>query len=95
MLLEIARHYQIPIYGLNFREKPDMAKAYLEKMGDPFIMVGMDTTGKVASRLGVDAAPQTFLVDKQGRIRYHHAGTLSKSMWEEVLLPLVRKYMEE
>lgn len=79
-LLQLARE-GVNIYGLNYKDKPKAARAWLLTWGNPYKMVGADVAGKVAIDLGVYGAPETFLIDKAGYVRYRHVGVLTKDIW--------------
>jgi len=72
----------IPIVGLNWRDEADKAKAMLERLGNPFIQIGFDPDSKVAINWGVYGAPETFLIDEQGKILAKHAGGITPQIWD-------------
>lgn len=89
-LLQLARE-GVAIYGLNYKDKADDASTWLAEWGNPYKAVGSDLSGKVAIDLGVYGAPETFLVDKAGVIRYRHVGVLNASIWQQEFLPLIKQ----
>ena len=89
-LLQLARE-GVLIYGLNYKDKPDDASTWLAEWGNPYKVVGMDITGKVAIDLGVYGAPETFLVDTSGIIRYRHVGVLNPAIWQHEFVPLIKQ----
>jgi len=84
----------VPIYGVNYKDKPEDAKRFLTSLGNPFIAIGADKNGKLAIDLGVYGYPETFIVDANGIIRYRHAGPINKPDWEQTLLPIVKKLQQ-
>ena len=92
LLETIASRFHVPIYSLNFQDGSIAAKAWLGRYGNPYVAIGMDTSGSVARKMGVYGTPQTFLIDKQGIIRYQHIGILTQTDWDMVLWPLVQQY---
>ncbi|MFZ4076864.1 MAG: DsbE family thiol:disulfide interchange protein [Legionellaceae bacterium] len=84
----------VALYGLNYKDKASDAKAWLEEWGDPYQAIGQDITGRVAIDLGVYGAPETFLIDQQGIIRYRHVGALNATLWKKEFLPRI-KALEE
>lgn len=81
----------IPIYGLNYKDKQQNALAWLKEWGNPYKSVGEDREGRVAIDLGVYGAPETFLIDKNGIIRYRHVGVLNEQNWDKEFLPLIKE----
>jgi cytochrome c biogenesis protein CcmG/thiol:disulfide interchange protein DsbE len=90
-LMEIAESGAIPIFGVDWRDKPGAGAAWLERYGDPYSLIGVDADSRLAIDLGVTGAPESFLVDTEGRIRYKHVGPITSEVWTETLLPLVRR----
>jgi cytochrome c biogenesis protein CcmG/thiol:disulfide interchange protein DsbE len=90
ILMNIAAN-GVPIYGVNYKDKPEDAKRFLTQLGNPFAAIGADRDGKLAIDLGVYGYPETFIVDANGIIRYRHAGPISKPDWEQTLGPIVKK----
>ncbi|OGT44963.1 MAG: hypothetical protein A3E83_04250 [Gammaproteobacteria bacterium RIFCSPHIGHO2_12_FULL_41_20] len=95
VLLDIKENYHVPIYSIDYRDKTEVARAWLIKLGNPYLATGEDKTGEVAIDLGVYGTPETFIIDANGRIRYRHVGRLDQETWEKVLWPLVQKYNKE
>jgi cytochrome c biogenesis protein CcmG, thiol:disulfide interchange protein DsbE len=77
----------VPLYGLNYKDSPSEATRWLQTWGNPYALSGMDLDGHVGLNLGVYGTPETFLIDKEGVIRYRHVGALNADAWENILLP--------
>ena len=91
LLMAMAREGFVPIHGLNYKDPPADADAWLAALGDPYQRTGADVDGRVAIDWGVYGVPETFVIDADGRIAYKHVGPLSPSFVESTLLPLVRR----
>jgi cytochrome c biogenesis protein CcmG, thiol:disulfide interchange protein DsbE len=91
VLVEFSRSGTVPIYGLNYKDKPDAAAAWLGKHGNPYTVSIVDADGRVGIDYGVYGVPETFLIDKQGVIRYKHIGPVTPDVLNHKILPLVRK----
>ncbi|NKB46274.1 MAG: DsbE family thiol:disulfide interchange protein [Legionellales bacterium] len=91
LLLQLARQEQIPIYGLNYKDAPLDAVDWLQQLGNPYTAIGADHLGKVAIDLGVYGAPETFLIDGQGIVRYRHVGVLTSAIWQTEFLPRIEQ----
>ena len=91
LLMELAVTGKVALHGVNYKDKTEDARAWLDELGDPFLRIGADRDGRVGIDLGVYGVPETFVVDRTGRIRYKHVGPISQSDLEKYLLPLVEK----
>lgn len=91
VLLQLAQDRVLPIVGLNYKDEPGAARAWLAKHGDPFVQVVADRTGAVAFDYGVYGVPETFLIDRTGTIRFKHVGPLTPEIVTGRLLPLIRE----
>jgi cytochrome c biogenesis protein CcmG/thiol:disulfide interchange protein DsbE len=91
LLMELSAQ-KVPIYGINYKDKSKDAKHWLALWGNPYLLVWQDKLGKLGMDLGVYGAPETFLIDKQGIIRYRHVGVLTSQVWVETLGPLMRHW---
>jgi len=81
----------VPIYGLNYKDVAAKAKQYLADYGNPYLANAFDETGRVGIEWGVYGAPETFLIDKEGIIRYKHIGPLTREDVESRILPMIRQ----
>ncbi|CAA7621513.1 Thiol:disulfide interchange protein DsbE [Magnetospirillum sp. LM-5] len=82
----------VPIHGIDWRDDPVEGAKWLKKHGDPYARVGSDPApGRTAIDFGVTGAPETFVVDKNGIIRYKHIGPVDMRVWEKTLLPIIRE----
>lgn len=95
VLVQLARTGQVDIYGLNWKDERDKATIWLRRLGDPYTATAFDEIGRTAIDLGVYGAPETFVVDTKGLIRYKHAGPLSVELLNEKILPLVQQLKAE
>src|SRR5882672_10806324 len=91
LLVALSRQHAVPIFGLNYKDKPDDAAAWLDNMGDPYVRTGADLDGRVGIDWGVYGVPETFVVDRTGRIAYKHIGPLTREALENTLLPMIEK----
>ncbi|EHL31451.1 DsbE family thiol:disulfide interchange protein [Legionella drancourtii] len=89
-MLQLARE-GVPIYGLNYKDRAEDALQWLAQWGNPYKLVAQDRDGKVAIDLGVYGAPETFVVDKKGIIRYRHAGIMNQELWQKEIKPLMEQ----
>ncbi|HDR1344936.1 TPA: DsbE family thiol:disulfide interchange protein [Pasteurella multocida] len=92
-LMQLAK--SMPIVGLNYRDNPQNALAMLNQLGNPFQLVINDSRGELALNLGVDGAPETYLIDQYGVIRYRYSGPLTSEVWQEMFIPEWQKLEAE
>ena len=91
-LMNLKKNDVIPVYGIDWREEdPDAGPAWLKRRGDPYTLTGDDPDSKAAIAFGVTGAPETFVVDRQGVIRYKHIGPLTAESWTRTLWPMIEE----
>jgi len=91
VLVELARQNVVPIVGLNYKDKSDDAKAWLKQFGDPYVMSLVDAKGQIGIDYGVYGVPETYLIDRDGVIRYKKIGPVTPDTVREKILPLVKQ----
>jgi cytochrome c biogenesis protein CcmG/thiol:disulfide interchange protein DsbE len=89
LLVELARSGTVKVYGLNYKDKREDALGLLRKSGDPYVTSLYDTEGLVGIDFGVYGVPETFVIDKQGVIRFKQIGPITREALRDTLLPLV------
>lgn len=90
-LVAFAEQFDVPLVGLNYKDVPEDAMAWLERHGNPFDAVISDVAGDVGLDFGVYGVPETFVIDAEGRVRYKHVGPLDRTSMQEKFLPAVRE----
>lgn len=93
-LVQFAATHDIPVVGLNYKDVPEDASAWLVRHGNPFDTVISDVEGVVGLDFGVYGVPETFVIDAQGNVRYKHVGPLDAQSMQEKFLPAVRSVAE-
>ncbi|WP_420334548.1 DsbE family thiol:disulfide interchange protein [Roseibium sp.] len=91
LLEDLARVDGIQLLGINYKDKPENARRFLGSLGNPYDRIGADDAGRTAIEWGVYGVPETFVIDKQGTIRYKFIGPLSPASYQEVFLPELSK----
>jgi cytochrome c biogenesis protein CcmG, thiol:disulfide interchange protein DsbE len=91
MLVEYARTGLIPIYGVDYKDDRAAARRWLEEFGNPYAGVAFDAEGRTSIDYGVYGAPETFLIDKNGVIRFKQIGPVTKEVWENKIVPLAKQ----
>jgi cytochrome c biogenesis protein CcmG/thiol:disulfide interchange protein DsbE len=81
----------VPIHGLNYKDRPEDAEQWLADLGDPYTRTGADRDGQVGIDWGVYGVPETFVIDRHGRIAYKHIGPVTEEVLEKKLRPLIAR----
>jgi cytochrome c biogenesis protein CcmG/thiol:disulfide interchange protein DsbE len=85
----------VPIYGVNYKDEDQDALRWLQELGNPYRLNIVDADGSLGLDLGVYGAPETYLVDAGGVIRYRHVGVVDERVWRDILQPLYQELLEE
>lgn len=91
LFVELKAKGVVPIHGINYKDQPDAAARWLDELGDPYTRTGADLDGRVAIDWGVYGVPETFLIDREGRIAYKQIGPITPQILEEKILPVLRR----
>jgi cytochrome c biogenesis protein CcmG/thiol:disulfide interchange protein DsbE len=90
VLVEFSRSHSVPIVGLDYKDDRDAGLKWLERFGNPYALSAFDADGRVAIDYGVYGAPETFVIDKEGVIRYKQIGPITREALDEKILPLLK-----
>jgi cytochrome c biogenesis protein CcmG/thiol:disulfide interchange protein DsbE len=85
----------VRIVGMNYKDDRQKAVDWLNRLGNPYALNLFDGDGMAGLDLGVYGAPETFLIDGKGIIRYRHAGDLNETVWQNEVKPLWDRYSQE
>ena len=88
-LLAISRQHVVPIIGLDYMDDREKAKQFLEQLGNPYTAVAFDADSRTTIDWGVYGAPETFLVDAQGRVIFKFVSPMTQEVWEKEFLPRI------
>ena len=91
MLVDLAKSNAVPIYGLNYKDQRDAGLKWLTEHGNPYVVSAFDQDGRVGIDYGVYGVPETFLIDKNGVIRYKHIGPVTSDAVQNIILPKVKE----
>ncbi|KOR29501.1 thiol:disulfide interchange protein [Achromatium sp. WMS1] len=94
VLMQLAQN-GIPIYGLNYKDERPAAIELLKDYGNPYVVSAFDADGRVGIDWGVYGTPETFIIDRQGVIRYKHTGPISPNDAANIINPWVQKLRTE
>ena len=89
VLMALASQHIVPIYGVDYKDKREDGEEWLRHGGDPYVLSVSDTEGRVGIDYGVYGVPETYVIDKQGVIRYKQIGAVTHESLQRIILPLV------
>ena len=95
MITRMANEGIVPVYGLNWKDEKTDAKAWLKELGNPYSRIGWDLSGRVGIDWGVYGVPETYIIGKQGHIRYKHVGPILRDTLNETLIPIIQELQAE
>jgi len=81
----------LPVYGINYKNEPAEASAWLAKYGNPYTLIGSDFDGRIGVEFGVTGMPESFIIDRNGVIRYKQVGVITSATLEKTILPLIAR----
>lgn len=94
-MVELAQNSRVPLIGLNYKDSPGDAMPWLEKLGNPYTHLLDDRQGSVGLDWGVYGVPETFVIDRLGRIRYKHVGPVDAAALQGNLLTIIDQLQRE
>lgn len=95
-LMALSKEQQVVIVGVNYKDEPAAAQAFLTKHGgNPYQQIIADVDGNLGLDLGVYGAPETYIVDQQGHIRYRLAGVVAPEVWQQQLWPCYQAVLQQ
>ena len=91
LFMELKENRVVPVHGINYKDKPEDAEKWLNELGDPYTRTGADINGRVGIDWGVYGVPETFVIDRDGRIAYKHIGALTPEVLRIKIIPLINE----
>lgn len=95
VLMRMAQAGDVPIYGMDYKDRRDDALIWLRRHGNPYPLTAVDEAGRVGINYGVYGVPETYVIDKQGVIRYKQIGPLDDVVVTKTILPLVKELQRQ
>ena len=89
VLMQLAKEAKATLYGIAYKDKPEASRAFLAESGDPFARIAVDAGGRTAIDFGLYGVPETYIVDRDGIIRYRQVGPLDPDTLTRTVLPLL------
>ena len=87
ILEDLSQRKDLALYGVDYKDTPQKARALLDELGNPFARLAIDQPGRVAIDWGVTGVPETFVIDGKGVVKAHVAGPLTPEIVQSIILP--------
>jgi cytochrome c biogenesis protein CcmG/thiol:disulfide interchange protein DsbE len=91
LLMQLAEDPNLRVVGINYKDEPENARRFLGRYGNPFAAVGADRNGRAAIEWGGYGVPETFVVDRAGRIAFKLVGAITADNLARTLKPAIAK----
>ena len=91
LLVQFSKSDNLLIYGLDYKDDRKAALQWLDELGNPYVLSASDTDGRVAIDYGVYGAPESYLIDRNGVIRFKQIGPITEDVWQKQILPLAKQ----
>ena len=91
LLMRLAEEGKVTLWGVAYKDRPEDSQKFLSQLGDPYQRIAVDRDGRVAIDFGVYGVPETYVIDREGRIRFRQVGPISPADWDQKLAPLLRQ----
>lgn len=91
VFMELKKQGAVPIHGINYKDQPRDAAKWLDDLGDPYTRTGADLTGRVSIEWGVYGVPETFVIDREGRIAFKQVGPVTPEIYRDKIAPLIEE----
>lgn len=90
-ITRLAEEAKVRVYGLNYKDTEKDARAWLRRLGNPYTAIGADRSGRVGIEWGVTGLPETFIVDKDGVIRFKYVGIITAKVLTDSIFPIIER----
>ncbi len=91
LLVQYAKTGAVPIYGVDYKDERAAALQWLDEFGNPYTLTAFDVDGRVSIDYGVYGAPESYLIDRSGVIRFKQIGPINEDVWQNKILPLAKE----
>ena len=92
---KVTKEEKLPVYGINWKDKQEQAQGWIKELGNPYARIGFDPDNKAGIEWGIYGVPETYVIDRNGRVRFKYVGPVFEETLKDTILPLVRTLREE
>ena len=93
IITDLANRNLVDIFGLNYKDQPQDARRWLQQFGNPYSASLMDIDGRVGIDWGVYGVPETFVIGRDGQIKYKHIGPVTQESLEHEVIPAIKELL--
>jgi len=94
VITQLAETGLVDIIGLDYKDQPEDGRDWLKQFGNPYTVSLIDLDGRVGIDWGVYGVPETFIMGKDGLIKYKHIGPVTKSSLKETIIPMLNELLK-
>jgi len=94
LLFSLGKDYGVPVYGIAFKDRPADTAKYIQEMGSPYAKIGLDESGRTGLDFGLMGVPETFILDKNGIVRYRLPMPLDPDRIRNEIGPLLKSLQQ-
>jgi cytochrome c biogenesis protein CcmG/thiol:disulfide interchange protein DsbE len=94
LLFDLGKDFGVPVYGIAFKDRPADTAAYIKEMGSPYAKIGLDESGRTGLDFGLMGVPETFILDKNGIVRYRLPMPLDADRIAKEIAPLLKSLQQ-
>jgi cytochrome c biogenesis protein CcmG, thiol:disulfide interchange protein DsbE len=94
LLFALGKDYGVPVYGIAFKDRPADTAKYIQELGSPYAKIGLDESGRTGLDFGLMGVPETFILDKDGVVRYRLAMPIDPARIEKEIGPLLKSLQQ-
>ena len=86
LLMGLSKNQSIKLIGLNYKDKLNNAKDFINEFGNPYSQIIIDNDGTLSVEFGAYGVPETFIIDKNKKIIKRFVGPINQKIVEEIRL---------
>ncbi len=90
VLMRLKAEKAVPVIGIAYKDKPEDTQRFLAQLGDPFQRIGVDQSGRLGLDFGVYGVPETYVIGKDGRIRFRQVSVITPEAWKGTIQPMIK-----
>ncbi len=94
MLAQLGAEFGVPVIGIVYKDKAQAARDYLADLGNPYQAIGQDESGRAGIEFGITGVPETYVIDRDGIVRYRLAGPISPENLDTQLAPAIKAVLQ-